>query len=113
MNWDGGLDGSGRDGRPPLGERWVDVWEQCRPGDPGHTLDTKANPMLTYSLRKRLDRVFCCLGHFELVNVEMVGTEPIEGVTYDKMVRGKPKSLPVLPSDHFGLVVTLKPRVTA
>ena len=28
----------------------------------------------------------------------------------EKKFRGKMKSLPVLPSDHFGLVVTLKPK---
>jgi hypothetical protein len=45
-----------------------------------------------------------------LLKVEIVGTTPLEGVSYEKMFRGKPKSLPVLPSDHFGLVVTLKPK---
>ena len=45
----------------------------------------------------------------------MVATEPVKRkdgstVTYAHGFRGKRSTKPVLPSDHFGLLVTLKPK---
>ncbi|KAL1199013.1 hypothetical protein V5N11_028354 [Cardamine amara subsp. amara] len=111
MNWDDKLDG-----KFPLPDKWVDVWEVLKPGDSGFTYDTKANPMLTgnRSLRKRLDRIFCRLDDYKLGGIEMVGKEAIPGLSYvkEKKVRGETKKLelPVLPSDHFGLLLTLSPK---
>lgn len=39
----------------------------------------------------------------------MVGTRPLPGVTFEKQFRnGGSKQMPVLPSDHFGLVFTMR-----
>ena len=38
----------------------------------------------------------------------MVGMEAIPGLKYSKQVRGKIKQLPVLPSDHYGLLLRLE-----
>lgn len=111
MNWDDKLDG-----RFPLPDKWVDVWEVLKPGDSGFTYDTKANPMLSgnRTLQKRLDRILCRLDDYKLGGIEMVGKEAIPGLSYvkEKKVRGEIKELelPVLPSDHFGLLLTLSPK---
>lgn len=67
-------------------------------------------------LQKRLDRVFCHLRDFKVESIEMVGTQPIAGLTYEKerKVKGQVQltTLPVLPSDHFGLLLILK-RISA
>ncbi|VVA91025.1 unnamed protein product [Arabis nemorensis] len=111
MNWDDKLDG-----KFPLPDKWVDVWEVLKPGDSGFTYDTKANPMLSgnRSLQKRLDRIFCRLDDYKLGGIEMVGKEAIPGLSYvkEKKVRGAVKELelPVLPSDHFGLLLTISPK---
>ena len=96
------------DGAIPFpSSHWVDAWQACNPQDPGMTYDTTTNPMLKGSLKGRLDRCLCRLDHWRLHSIRLVGQEPIPGVTYDKMYRGKPIKLPVLPSDHYGLLVTL------
>lgn len=111
MNWDDKLDG-----KFPLADKWVDVWEVMKPGDLGFTYDTKANPMLSgnRALQKRLDRILCRLDDYKLGGIEMVGKEAIPGLSYEKekKVRGEIKKLelPVLPSDHFGLLLTLLPK---
>ena len=68
--------------------------------------------MLRGYLRKRLDRAFVKLKHFDVKSIEMVGTQPIPGVTYHKTVSNRGKAeiieLPVVPSDHFGLLLTLR-----
>jgi hypothetical protein len=64
------------------------------------------------ALQKRLDRLFCHLRDFEAQSIEMVGTELIPGLSYakERKVKGKVQTtmLPVLPSDHFGLLLKLK-----
>ncbi|KAG0564166.1 hypothetical protein M758_8G084500 [Ceratodon purpureus] len=108
MNWD-----DKKDGPPPLPSDWFDAWLHLRPGQDGFTYDTKANRMLSgqRSLQKRLDRLFCRLRDFEAVSIEMVGTEAIPDLTYskEKKVKGQVQvmKLPVLPSDHFGLLLKL------
>ena len=66
-------------------------------------------------LRKRLDRLFCHLDDFQLQSIEMVGRNPIPGVTFQKEMKVKRQpqlvKLPVLPSDHFGLLLKLLPRL--
>ncbi|XP_010458587.1 PREDICTED: tyrosyl-DNA phosphodiesterase 2-like [Camelina sativa] len=111
MNWDDKLDG-----KFPLLDKWVDAWEVLKPGDIGFTYDTKANPMLSgnRALQKRLDRILCRLDDYKLGGIEMVGKEAIPEISHvkEKKVRGdiKKLELPVLPSDHFGLLLTLSPK---
>jgi len=86
----------------------TDVWPELRAGDPGHTYDGPGNGMLSSSFRTRLDRIFVKLADWEAQNIEMVGREAIPGLIYSRMVRGKEKRLPVLPSDHYGLLLRLR-----
>ncbi|XP_062013532.1 uncharacterized protein LOC133729920 isoform X1 [Rosa rugosa] len=108
MNWDDKLDG-----QVPLPDNWIDAWVELRPGEDGLTYDTKSNQMLSgnRSLRKRLDRFFCCLHDFRVSKIEMIGTKAIPGLSYikEKKVKGEIKKLelPVLPSDHYGLLLTI------
>ncbi|KAJ3689022.1 hypothetical protein LUZ61_018186 [Rhynchospora tenuis] len=109
MNWDDKADGPF-----PLTKIWTDAWTQLRPDEEGFTYDTKLNPMLTgnRSLRKRLDRFLVKSTDFEATGIEMIGKDAIPGVKHfkDKKVRNEVKrlELPVLPSDHFGLLLTLR-----
>jgi tyrosyl-DNA phosphodiesterase 2 len=61
-----------------------------------------------------LDRFVCKLVDFKIKDIEMIGHEVIQGALYhkDKIV-GKEfhkMELSVLPSDHFGLVLTVSHR---
>uniref|UniRef100_A0ACD5V5H7 Uncharacterized protein n=1 Tax=Avena sativa TaxID=4498 RepID=A0ACD5V5H7_AVESA len=108
MNWD-----DKGDGPFPLLDGWTDPWDALKPGDEGWTYDTKANGMLTGNrkLQKRMDRFVCKLPDFEIDAIEMIGKEAIPGITYLKEKKvGKnvrELELPVLPSDHFGLVLSI------
>jgi tyrosyl-DNA phosphodiesterase 2 len=105
-NWDDATDGN-LDALLPPG--WADAWRRLRPGEPGYTYDAVANAMLMGRLQKRLDRVLFCTRDYEPAEVRMVGTAPLRGVTYEKAFRnGGSKRLPVCPSDHFGLLLTLR-----
>ncbi|CAL5083175.1 unnamed protein product [Urochloa decumbens] len=109
LGWDDDLDGPLRLGD----DGWVDAWRELRGGDEcgGWTYDAVANPMLRRLglpvERRRPDRFICKLRDFTLGSIEMVGVEPIPGVTrYDD----KGNALPVLPSHHFGLLLTICPK---
>lgn len=108
MNWDDKLDGAF-----PLAGGWVDAWTELRPGEDGWTYDTKTNKMLTgnRSLQKRLDRFVCKLKDFKIRSIEMIGRDAIAGASHikEKRVKGQVKLLPVpvLPSDHYGLLLTI------
>ncbi|CAD5176637.1 unnamed protein product [Musa acuminata subsp. malaccensis] len=108
MNWDDKLDGAF-----PLPDGWIDAWLELRPGENGWTYDTKANQMLSgnRTLQKRLDRFMCNLHDFKVDGIEMIGVEAIPGLSYckEKKVRKvfKKLVLPVLPSDHYGLLLTI------
>lgn len=108
MNWDDKLDG-----QYPLEDGWIDAWSQLRPNENGWTYDTKSNQMLTgnRTLQKRLDRFLCHFHDFKITSVDMIGMEAIPGVSYnkEKKVRKEIKQLvlPVLPSDHYGLLLTI------
>ncbi|RLN41954.1 uncharacterized protein C2845_PM01G44240 [Panicum miliaceum] len=92
---------------------WIDAWVELKPGDDGWTYDTKANSMLSGNrkLQKRMDRFLCKLEDFKIDNIEMIGKEAITGISYfkEKKVRKECRKieLPVFPSDHFGLVLTI------
>lgn len=108
MNWD-----DKRDGPFPLQDGWIDAWVELKPGEDGWTYDTKANSMLSGNrkLQKRMDRFLCKLEDFKIDNIEMIGKEAIPGISYfkEKKVRKECRKieLPVFPSDHFGLVLTI------
>lgn len=109
-NWD-----ESTDGEVPLPSGWSDAWLTHGDGTPGYTYDMKRNPMMGGFLQKRLDRALCNLEDFAVSAVRMVGTEPVKRrdgsvVTYVNEFRGRRETKPVLPSDHFGLLVTLKPK---
>lgn len=55
-------------------------------------------------MRRRLDRAFVKLQHWRLDRAELLGREPLPGLQFE--------GRPVLPSDHFGLLVVLKPAGT-
>ncbi|KAI9128414.1 hypothetical protein K1719_001407 [Acacia pycnantha] len=108
MNWD-----DKTDGQFPLKDGWIDAWSQLRPDENGWTYDTKSNQMLAgnRTLQKRLDRFICSLQDFKIRSIDMVGMNEIPGVSYTKEKKAKKETkqlvLPVLPSDHFGLVLTV------
>lgn len=112
MNWDDKIDGPF-----PLQveEEWVDPWVKLHPDEDGWTFDTKANEMLSGNrkLQKRLDRFFCKLKDFEIVSIDLIGREPIPDLTYVKSKKVGKKmqklQLPVLTSDHFGLLLAFRP----
>ncbi|KAK9908629.1 hypothetical protein WJX75_000659 [Coccomyxa subellipsoidea] len=97
------------DGPLPLTDGWVDAWSELHSEEAGYTYDGKQNPMLTTKHRTRLDRVLAKLADWKPGSIEIVGTEAIPGVTRTVKIRGMPKELPVLPSDHFGLFFTMQP----
>lgn len=77
----------------------------------GYTYDNVANPMIktTRKLQLRLDRCFyrpCVSVSLEVKDVALVGKEPIPNCTYAKHIRSVLTTLPVLPSDHYGLLTT-------
>ncbi|KAL6562261.1 hypothetical protein OROGR_003268 [Orobanche gracilis] len=111
MNWSDKLDGPF-----PLPDGWADAWTELRPGEVGWTYDTKSNKMLSgnKTLQKRLDRFVCKLKDFRMSKVEMIGMDAIPGLSYvkEKKVKGQVQELvlPVLPSDHYGLLLTICPK---
>lgn len=111
MNWD-----DKGDGPFPLPDGWIDAWVELKPGENGWTYDTEANAMLSgnRNQQKRLDRFVCKLVDFKINDIEMIGQDMIPGASYhkDKIVgkEFRKMDLPVLPSDHFGLVLTVSHR---
>ena len=97
MNW------GPNDGAPPLPAGWSDAWPHLHSEDPGLTYDPRSNPMLKKGnrIRRRLDRVFVRLRHWRLHSMELVGREALPGLEYE--------GRPVLPSDHFGIFLVLRP----
>jgi hypothetical protein len=86
----------------------------------GYTYDAKINPMLGGHLRRRFDR---CLvrgnsnngsvcGRFVAQTIEtlLLGQEAIQDLTWDKKNKfnGSIKETQTAPSDHFGLVATVR-----
>ncbi|XP_058728123.1 uncharacterized protein LOC131599897 [Vicia villosa] len=108
MNWD-----EKKDGQYPLQDGWVDAWSELKPSEVGWTYDTKSNKMLSgnRTLQKRLDRFVCHLRDLKISSIDMIGMDEIPGVSHikEKKVRNEIKQLvlPVLPSDHYGLLLTL------
>ncbi len=116
LNWD---DERARSAGPDpvmlghLKEPWKDVWEHLH-GDNkkaiGYTYDTKLNPMLGGNLRRRFDRILLYPDNASQVQrTEFLGKEALPGFSWDKTnpYNNTVRSVPVAPSDHFGLLAQL------
>eukprot|EP00054_Salpingoeca_dolichothecata_P011230 m.62475 g.62475 ORF g.62475 m.62475 type:complete len:424 (-) comp19367_c0_seq4:25-1296(-) len=105
MNWN-----DKRDGETALPPGWLDVWKKIHPAKSGETYDGKVNGMLAGSrFRGRLDRVFVKTKNFHPNQINMVGKSAIPGLFMMKQRRSQGQTfsfkVPILPSDHFGLLV--------
>ncbi|KAG2497060.1 hypothetical protein HYH03_005057 [Edaphochlamys debaryana] len=132
LNWNDSRDGPLR--VPPS---WSDAWLDLMPDHAGSTWDPVANPMLVSRYKgSRLDRVLVRLpsaapasgaggassgayggfgggggGGWRLGSIKLVGTAALPGLTTPRGPKGQ--LVPVLPSDHFGLLVKLLPAEAA
>lgn len=121
FNWDDGKDG---DAVAAAGAAWRDAWrDRGSPKASEFTYDGRANGMLKHGFKHRFDRVFvldrevkrqtldaadaCAVATtgFRLVGTAQVGTRTIQ--------HEKKGTLPMFPSDHFGVEVTLEKRAAA
>lgn len=88
-----------------LDPRYLDIWPNLRPGEPGWTEDTDINTMRLLvdptPTQVRFDRVIVRStgGLWQPIDIERLGTEPIAADLPD-----------VFPSDHFGLRAVLERR---
>ena len=53
-------------------------------------------------IRRRLDRVFVRAARWRLHSMQLLGQEALPGLVFE--------GRPVLPSDHFGLLLEMRPR---
>jgi hypothetical protein len=82
----------------------------------GYTYDSKLNPMLSGSLRRRFDRVLVHSNPFhnhsvQILAPQLLGTNVISpDLTWEKynMYTRTTRIVPTAPSDHFGYIVTLQ-----
>jgi hypothetical protein len=82
----------------------------------GYTYDSKLNPMLSGSLRRRFDRVLVHSNPFhnhrvQILAPQLLGTNVISpDLTWEKynMYTRTTRTVPTAPSDHFGYIVTLQ-----
>ena len=107
---------------------WIDAWleyskqdstsqvKRALPGGikmpTGYTYDAKENPMLGGNLRRRFDRCLVLSSQLrknKIHKFELLGKEAIPNLTYNKRnpYNGSTRTVPVAPSDHFGIAVTL------
>lgn len=103
--------------RNPGIQQWSDAWLDVNPGEAGFTYDSKENPMLKGSMRRRFDRCIVCFRDeemFALTQAELIGKDAIAGLQWQKLKynrEGKPTgevdNRPLAASDHFGLLVTI------
>ena len=125
FNWDDSKDG---DAVAAAGAAWRDAWrDRGSPKASEFTYDGRANGMLKHGFKHRFDRVFVldrakevkeqtlnnaadasraiATTGFRLVGTAQVGTRTIQ--------HEKKGTLPMFPSDHFGVEVTLETRAAA
>lgn len=121
-----------------LSPDWKDAWIEAKNGDAGsrssnkksdankgYTYDGKLNPMLSNNLRRRFDRCLVLFSQNDnnkkkaapgtgtsgaVADATLVGMSALPGLTWPKYNPWKQtsKQTPTAPSDHFGLIVTLK-----
>ncbi|KAK9819176.1 hypothetical protein WJX81_007571 [Elliptochloris bilobata] len=92
---------------------WMDPWPMLRAHDPGFTYDASANRMLGgwNPHRSRLDRFCLRLHAWDADRIAMEGRSAIPDafvLDYTDIRTGQ--HLPILPSDHFGLLLQLRQR---
>jgi endonuclease/exonuclease/phosphatase family metal-dependent hydrolase len=81
---------------------FVDTWSQAHPGDPGFTCCQDANLLNpTSKLSERIDLVLF-RGNFSAIDVDIVGNNPA-----NRTISG------LWPSDHAGIVATLRFRTSS
>eukprot|EP00521_Asterionellopsis_glacialis_P011012 CAMPEP_0195308184 /NCGR_PEP_ID=MMETSP0707-20130614/38092_1 /TAXON_ID=33640 /ORGANISM="Asterionellopsis glacialis, Strain CCMP134" /LENGTH=466 /DNA_ID=CAMNT_0040372443 /DNA_START=341 /DNA_END=1741 /DNA_ORIENTATION=- len=119
LNWDDERKRSAGADKPLLsllGDGWCDAWKETRPTEEGYTYDSKESQMLKGNLRRRFDR---CLflsrkpKEIDITQTFLIGKEPIPDLQWKKdphpLARNQQVSfVPVLPSDHFGLVAKIR-----
>mmetsp|Transcript_5418 Transcript_5418/g.7669 ORF Transcript_5418/g.7669 Transcript_5418/m.7669 type:complete len:476 (+) Transcript_5418:333-1760(+) len=119
LNWDDERKRSSGADKPllsVLGSGWCDAWKETRPTEDGYTYDSKESQMLKGNLRRRFDRCMFLRRKVKQVSIEqteLIGKDPIPGIQWKKdphpLARNQQVSfVPVLPSDHFGLVTKVK-----
>lgn len=92
---------------PELPPGAVDVWERQRPDDEGFTFDHICNGCVRSHYRGRPDKMLVRMGVLCPAHARLVGTDTIPNAQQSS-------GRPVLPSDHFGLLVDFgKPQIPA
>jgi len=103
MNWCDPTSRKENDGLLVLGLGWKDLWLQNK-NDVGYTYDGVRNQMLTNKIRSRCDRIFWRETDSLIpLSISLIGTEPT-ATKYQKKTKHQIRELPVLPSDHFGVI---------
>lgn len=86
---------------------YLDLWSELRAAEPGYSVDTRRNGMRLLHKRghkcARFDRILLRspANRWQPQSIQLVGTQPVSGTP-----------APLFPSDHFGLLATLRRRVT-
>ena len=103
------------DGEQPL---FKDAWLSIprKKSEKGYTYDSRDNPMLGGSLRRRFDRTIVLarndMAHqqFQVLGTKIIGTDALPGLTFEKLNTYTQtfSTKPVAPSDHFGFVSELR-----
>eukprot|EP01122_Echinamoeba_exundans_P000894 TRINITY_DN10835_c0_g1_i1.p1 TRINITY_DN10835_c0_g1~~TRINITY_DN10835_c0_g1_i1.p1 ORF type:complete len:344 (-),score=44.48 TRINITY_DN10835_c0_g1_i1:13-1014(-) len=81
---------------------WIDTWEHLKPTEDGKTFDSVENKMLTpwhKHERMRYDRIMFHSEDWAAQHIDLAGVEP-----FTQLPGRDGKVLPVVVSDHFGLV---------
>jgi endonuclease/exonuclease/phosphatase family metal-dependent hydrolase len=77
-------------------DSYLDSWEILNPNDPGFTFDSENNSNIEQFEQMRYDRILVKKSNeWKMKSMEMIGTSYISD------------EIPIYPSDHFGLVLTL------
>ena len=88
-----------------LGNHWSDCFDELYPDKDGFTYDAKTNGSLVGNLQNRVDRIlYKKKSSLRLIECQMIGREVIPNLSFIKKHGNMQKRLPVLPSDHYGLM---------
>lgn len=78
---------------------WVDAWPTLHPDKPGYTRDPARNVFTSKGKAQRLDRIYCKCRDFQPSAMKIIGDD----------VLTTEHGEPFMPSDHFGVLLELKP----